>query len=211
MRKLLFFAFIISACEGNKPTNLIANIDTNKVEISNKKEQSPNINFPLDSLLKFDSEDALKRVFGKYVKRSIGYYPGCMGEYPITLLYSGTKNEVQFEWVDTVNFSGLSIIKINGELSDWKTKEGITIGTTLKELEKLNKKPFRFSGFGWDYGGMVNWEGGYLDKRKVFVCLDYSTKSPESNELDGDKIDVSSDSDVAQKNNPIVREIRMIK
>ena len=220
MRKLILFALIISACAGNKPIKPSANDDTNKVDISIKeqasikyKDKSPTINFSLDSLLKFDSETELKRVFGNYVKRSKGYYPGGMGEYPITLLFAGTINEVMYEWEDTVNFSGLSRIKIVGEQTDWKTKEGITLGTSLKELEKLNNKPFKFSGLGWDYGGIVNWEGGNLDKRKVFICLDCSReKSPNECEgLEGDDKEISSESEIAQKNNPIVMEISMRK
>lgn len=45
----------------------------------------------------------------------------------------------------------------------WKTAEGVTLGTTLKRLEVINRRPFALSGFAWDYEGTVlSWEGGRL-------------------------------------------------
>ena len=50
--------------------------------------------------------------------------------------------------------------------SHWKTADGIGIGSTLAEVEKLNGKPFKLSGFDWDLGGFVNdFAGGALLKR----------------------------------------------
>ena len=150
-------------------------------------------------------------MFGDSIKRSIGYYPEGMGEYQNTLLFPGTKNEVEFVWLDdSVTFSGLAYIKLAGQLTDWKTKEGITLGTKLKELEKLNQKPFTFYGFGWDYSGMTDWDNGHLYDRKVFVNLGYpgQTIPPEYEGLMGDH-EMRSDSELAQKANPIVCEITM--
>lgn len=46
----------------------------------------------------------------------------------------------------------------------WQTGEGLKIGSTVAEVEKANGKPFKISGFGWDYGGFaIGWEGGALD------------------------------------------------
>lgn len=169
------------------------------------------INFPLDSLLHFDSEAELKNVFGADVQRSTGYYPEGMGEYANTLLFPGSRNQVEFVWKDdSITFSGLAYIEIDHDSSEWKTKEGIAMNTTLKELEKLNGKPFSFFGFGWDYAGATEWEGGYLDKRKIFVRL----KLPGGNipvEFDGLLGDRSfpSDSSLAQRANPVVGEITM--
>jgi hypothetical protein len=47
----------------------------------------------------------------------------------------------------------------------WKTKSGFGTGTSLKELEMQNGKPFTLTGFGWDYSGtLCSWEGGKLEK-----------------------------------------------
>lgn len=47
---------------------------------------------------------------------------------------------------------------------DWTMPSGLKVGLTLSEVEAINGRPFRLSGFGWDYGGMVlDWEGGALE------------------------------------------------
>jgi hypothetical protein len=168
--------------------------------------------FPLDSLLEFDSEEALQKAFGKNVKRSIGYMPEGMGTYPNTLLFSGTEKEVEFIWNDTINFSQIQSIQVYKQDSPWKTMEGIKMGTTLKELEKINDKWFVFSGFGWDYAGGVNWNDGEMAKRNVFVnlALEGDSMSGEFDALMGDH-DFSSDEPLAQKANPVVSIIQLRK
>jgi hypothetical protein len=50
------------------------------------------------------------------------------------------------------------------EKSLWRTTYGITQGTTLLELERINRKPFRLAGFDFDYSGTVlSWESGLLE------------------------------------------------
>jgi hypothetical protein len=47
----------------------------------------------------------------------------------------------------------------------WHTAEGITLGTSLRDLERLNSKPFQLHGFDWGFGGLItSWDGGRLDK-----------------------------------------------
>lgn len=58
-----------------------------------------------------------------------------------------------------------AFIRIVGQdgASAWKTAEGITIGVSLEEVERLNGKPFSLYGFGWDAEGLVaDWHGGAL-------------------------------------------------
>lgn len=45
----------------------------------------------------------------------------------------------------------------------WHARLGIRFGTSLRELERLNGRPFILSGFGWDYSGTAyDWRGGKL-------------------------------------------------
>lgn len=196
--------------ESNNSADTVALTPSNS-EITESGQAMTQIDFTLDSLLKFDSEAALIAAFGDEVKRSVGYYPEGMGEYQNTLLFPETANQVEFVWLDdSVTFSGLAYINITGQGTAWKTQEGISLGTNLKELEKLNGKPFTFYGFGWDYGGAVTWEDGHLQERKIFVSLEYEAESmpAEFEGLLGDH-EVRSDSELAQKANPIVVEITM--
>jgi len=55
--------------------------------------------------------------------------------------------------------------------SAWTSANGIRIGTALADIEKMNGKPFKLSGFDWDYGGRVtDWRGGVLGKRQPGGC-----------------------------------------
>jgi hypothetical protein len=47
----------------------------------------------------------------------------------------------------------------------WHTAEGISFGTDLKTLERLNGRKFKLNGFDWGYGGLVtSWEGARLER-----------------------------------------------
>jgi hypothetical protein len=49
--------------------------------------------------------------------------------------------------------------------SGWPTVRGLHVGAELAEVEKINGKTFKMTGFDWDLGGRVsNWQGGALAK-----------------------------------------------
>jgi hypothetical protein len=74
------------------------------------------------------------------------------GEYRAgAVIYRGTPDELQVGF--TEDGKKIEFIRITGK--GWKSKEGIRIGTTLAELERINGGPFKFLGFGWDNGGAV--------------------------------------------------------
>src|SRR5438874_9457329 len=53
------------------------------------------------------------------------------------------------------------IVRISGKETTWTTFAGIGIGMTLKQIEKINGRPFILTGFGWDYDGAVkSWRSG---------------------------------------------------
>jgi hypothetical protein len=65
-------------------------------------------------------------------------------------------------WKDDVK-NAVAEASVEGDKSLWRTAQGVTLGTTLKDLEKLNGVPFTVSGFGWDDGGRVlSWNRGAL-------------------------------------------------
>jgi hypothetical protein len=110
------------------------------------------------------SETDLVLIYGREnVKRSeIGVGEGdvVMG----TILFPYTDKELSIEW--KANFSKPVRISIYGDDTKWKTTSGISIGTTLEELEQINSGIFKLTGFGWDYPGRtVSWEMGSLPKQ----------------------------------------------
>jgi hypothetical protein len=214
MRKILICALIATSCSSDEKENTTEQqLQTDSVftstEVKSENTEAIEVmDFPLDSLLHFDSMAELKEVFGDDVVQSFGYFPEGMGTYPNTRLYPKTKNEVEFQWNDTINFKDLRVICIAGESCGWKTKVGITLGTTLKDLEKLNTKPFTFSGFGWDYSGTTSWDGGELEKMKIGVTLGLKDNFVEG--LAGEQ-QFKSSFELAQKANPIVVEVTLIR
>jgi len=56
--------------------------------------------------------------------------------------------------------------------STWAAANGIRIGTPLAEVQQLNGKPFKLTGFDWDYGGHVtDWLGGTLAQPQAGGCI----------------------------------------
>ncbi len=56
-------------------------------------------------------------------------------------------------------------VQITGSRTLWRTAQGITLGTSLREIERANGRRFVLTGFGWDYGGtIISWERGRLER-----------------------------------------------
>lgn len=107
------------------------------------------------------------------------------------------KRRLEITWVKSRRVGD---VRFSGRSSVWHTADGITLGTTLAELQKLNGVPFKFCGFGWDYGGIVtSWEGGQLatSLKGVWLTLDPLKEIP-LNDVQGDGEFLSSD--VLRKN-----------
>jgi hypothetical protein len=97
--------------------------------------------------------------------------------FPGTVVY-GKKPADRFEiiWVDPKTKRKPEIVRVGRAKTRWQTTHGITIGTSLKEIEKLNGKPLTLNGFGWDLGGgVISWNGGKLAKEcygKLLLTFD---------------------------------------
>lgn len=118
-------------------------------------------------------------------------------------------------WKDAASKARPQEVRINSARSIWKIQPGVGMGTTLKELEKINGRPFKIYGFEWDRGGAIcSWEGGSLDasfsKKGVMLQLglndaEYSGPAYKKwgNSVVGDKCYLSS-SPALQALNPRV-------
>jgi hypothetical protein len=98
-------------------------------------------------------------------------------------IYRGTDNELQVLF--TADGKSIELVRIQGKA--WKTKEGIRIGTTLAELERINGGPFKFLGFSWDNGGFVL-AGGKLPKGvSLALAPTRNRDTKQARQVDGDK------------------------
>jgi hypothetical protein len=67
-------------------------------------------------------------------------------------------------WADDKRTRVGRIILTNKD-ARWRTESGIRVGMPIAELQAANGKPFSYSGFGWEFGGMVqDWQGGKLQE-----------------------------------------------
>jgi hypothetical protein len=97
----------------------------------------------------------------------------------------------------------------------WHTAEGITLGTSLKELERLNGHAFQLNGFDWGFGGLItSWSGGRLQKLAASCgTVNLRVDPPPGNasderarlldDLDGDE-DFASSHASMQALNPVI-------
>jgi len=109
------------------------------------------------------SEADLIQVYGKANVQSKDIEVGEGFTEPGTVINPDDPSKtIQIIWKDQNRRQFPDSIRISSEKKSlWRTTQGISIGTTLKELEMINGKPFSLAGYGWDYGGTVlSWEKG---------------------------------------------------
>jgi hypothetical protein len=126
------------------------------------------------------------------------------------------QRSIEILWKDLEKKAEPRSVTISGSRSRWHAVHGISLGTSLKELERLNGRPFKLAGFGWDYSGTVtSWEKGALaaelDGGDGRVILRLDSPTPEAVDKDvaqvqGDR-DFSSDHPVMQKLNPTCYQV----
>lgn len=79
----------------------------------------------------------------------------------IILLPNDPALSLEIAWKDPANMVAPRRVAFT-ESTAW-TVNGISIGTSLSDLERANGKPFRIQGFGGNAGGVVaDWRGGRL-------------------------------------------------
>ncbi|MFA7337934.1 MAG: hypothetical protein WC028_14190 [Candidatus Obscuribacterales bacterium] len=136
-----------------------------------------------------------------------------------TVIYpNDPKRRVTFIWKNVKKRDLPEVIRIEDQPSLWILPNRITTGTTLIELEKMNGKVFKMSGFDWDYGGnILSWNNGKLEsllksksgKVSATACLAPPKDKNSSDELSGDKEILSSNASM-RKLNPVVVTISIL-
>lgn len=134
---------------------------------------------------------------------------------PGVVLFNGDSlRRAEIIWRDTVNHRRPARLILRGSKSEWRTDGGISLGTTLHELERLNGRAFTLAGFGWDYGGVItDWAGGTLAGRLAGTTLYLDPgpgqyESAEYSQVLGDR-DYSSAAAPMQRLDPKVAQIFM--
>jgi len=122
---------------------------------------------------------------------------------------------VDILWKDPIRKRAPKRVQISGAKSLWTTVHSISLGTTLKQLEQWNRKPFRLAGFAFDYSGtVVSWNHGALEQEldspgRVILRLEPSqdqSQQPDYRSVLGDG-SFSSGHPAMQRLNPFVYEL----
>src|SRR6516225_4734991 len=72
------------------------------------------------------------------------------------------KRRLEVWWSDRTHRSDIHLILIGGQ-STWTAPDGLRLGQTLEQVEKINHKPFKLKGFDKDRIATVSdWDGGEL-------------------------------------------------
>ena len=82
---------------------------------------------------------------------------------PGTVVYpDDPSRRLEVIWRDALRTTPESI-RLTGASSVWQTAEGISLGSTLHDIEQLNGGPFRLAGFAFDNAGTItDCERGHL-------------------------------------------------
>jgi hypothetical protein len=159
------------------------------------------------------SEAGLEKRYGAAAVRTTRIELGEGETTPGTVLFSGDSlRRAEIVWQDTMSRSRPARLILRGSRSEWKVGPGISLGTSLQELERINGRPFTLAGFGWDYAGVITeWGGGALDSALggVKLYLDPGPAQYESapySQVLGDR-DYSSSLPPMQQLNPRVAQI----
>ncbi len=92
----------------------------------------------------------------------------------VVLYPNDPKKRVELLWSSTPETGDVLLFKILNlqdptEGSAWKTDSGITLNTSMEDVEKINGAPFTLFGFNWNYGGFVfDWGSGTLPQSLRF-------------------------------------------
>jgi hypothetical protein len=171
------------------------------------------------------SEEQIIQIFGADNVRRDNIYLGEGETSPGTVIFpNDLTKKLEILWKDAAERKNPAEARIKGRSSQWKTQTGLSLGSTLRQIEKLNGKPFILAGFAWDYQGTIIdcnqgrfKELGCVDPkrpsrkiqgRKIILRLipDEKTSAlPEYRAVQGDRY-FSSGHPAMQKLNPRVHE-----
>ncbi|MBI1227562.1 MAG: hypothetical protein GC192_20180 [Bacteroidetes bacterium] len=134
------------------------------------------------------SREGILAAYGKDAKVDSVYLgEGIVGEGVVIFPYIA-RQRMEVYWDNEIDAKRPAFMRIYGDStgSDWKTAEGITIGTLLSTVRQINGKDFNVGGFGWDYGGYVmDWNGGKLNAA-LSLRFEPSEDNPGAEKVQGE-------------------------
>lgn len=177
--------FLFFSCQNKEQNNI--NLDPSKT---------------LDSVLALSNVQSLEKSLGKQNLMFVDSVVYNSAKNVAGYFYNKGKIDQLIITLDTHGQNLKSVIA-NTPNSPWHS-QGIGIGTNLKTIQAINKKPFVMAGFGWQYGGTIlSWEGGNLKDKKLDIIFE-SPSQNQAKEIAG-ATDYFSSHEALQTLNPKVK------
>ncbi|MEM7725958.1 MAG: hypothetical protein AAF208_06240 [Cyanobacteria bacterium P01_A01_bin.45] len=124
--------------------------------------------------------DLVREFGGSNLKDDTAFKAEGTVKVPVTKVNEGKKDYFIVEWKDETRKQLTNIVVLG---SEWKTPEGISVGTSIKKLENVLGE-FKFSGLAWDFAGIVQIQDTKLSKYQNKILLRLGMKdSKESQQL----------------------------
>jgi hypothetical protein len=151
------------------------------------------------------SDAALEALFGAANVQKTDVYLGEGFTAPGTVVYpNNPTRRLEIVWRDSARTAPKEV-RLTGESSMWQTVEGISLGSTLREIERLNGWPFKLAGFAFDYVGTIvdcgrgrlamlgcSGESASSPRRRLLVIRlrpgDDAARAPEYRQVMGDRV-----------------------
>src|SRR5215468_1940383 len=132
---------------------------------------------------------------------------------PASILFpNDPKRRLEVWWSDRTHRSDIHLIVIGGQ-STWTAPDGLRLGQTLEQVEKINHKPFKLKGFDkYRIATVSGWEGGELAtlagdcKPGLSLRADAKAAAEKIGALSADKEYSSSDPSI-RATKPTISEI----
>ena len=174
----------------------------------------------------------LVRIFGaKNVKDAMRSAGGDSEPEPATTIFPGKPDaELTIFWVRKIESqkrvtSDQTIDVVDlcpaAHTCKWHLASGLSLGSSLRQLEAWNGGAFVLTGFGWDYSGtVVDWKKGKLDPllrtcRRLMTRVDWqetdkatAAEKIDYNAVTGDR-DILSSEPAMQRLNPRIYQIEV--
>ncbi|MCF8261196.1 MAG: hypothetical protein K9J12_10505 [Melioribacteraceae bacterium] len=164
---ILFGIILVTAFSGcsKEPASNVKDALENEIK-------PPNEFIFADDLLALDSHSQLEKIFGmENLSISEEWFEEGTVKKSQSKIYPNTKNEISITWKE--NEKDIKSISFSSIDSKWKLKNGLFVGMSLEDLEKINDKSISFYGFGWDQGGLIDFNEGVLASQRLQVYLSF--------------------------------------
>lgn len=128
---------------------------------------------------------------------------GGEAKFPGTVITLGKDRGLTVLWKDKTRTQVRGVMVYD---SQWKTPEGIGVGTTVSELQQKIGK-FKMSGLGWDYGGIPQLEGTKIASYKGTLVLRMSADEKLAQKYEKESLAISGDGVTLSSSNPSLKRL----